>query len=202
MKVVIIILVLIVIGFGVAIGVGVARGGQSPSAGGGPPTRDGKIDEEALEDWDPPPMAALMGKIARPFAPKLLKKAVEISGQAGSDLEAGTSGTLPVEASKKDMRIARVSLVSGQAVKATYECLGGDGQTCPQAVCLCASGSSPAEDDMGDCPESWRKARRSGDGEHLACGREDAAVALVVYPQGGTIRIEPLVSEAATVSIR
>jgi hypothetical protein len=202
MKVVIIILVLIVIGFAVAIGVGVARGSQAPSASGGPPTRDGKIDEDALEDWEPPPMAALLGKVARPFAPKLLKSAVQVSGQAGSGLEGGTPGTLAVEPSKKDMRIARVSLVSGLAAKATYACIGGDGKTCPQTVCLCASGSTPAEDDVDDCPEAWRKARRSGDGEHLACDKDDAAVAMVVYPEGGVIRIEPLASDTATVSIR
>jgi len=202
MKVVIIILVLIVIGFAVAIGVGVARGSQPPSASGGPLTRDGKIDEDALADWEPPPMAALLGKVARPFAPKLLKKAVEISGQAGEGLSGGTPGTLAVEPSKKDMRIARVSLVSGLAAKATYECFGSDGKTCPQAVCLCTAGSSPSEDDLGDCPEAWRRAHRSGDGEHLACDKDDAAVALVIYPEGGAIKIEPMVSDAATVSIR
>lgn len=202
MKVVIIILVLIVIGFAVAIGVGVARGSQAPSASGGPPTRDGKIDEDALAEWDPPPMAALLGKITRPFAPKLLKSAVQVSGQAGEGLEGGTPGTLAVEPSKKDMRIARVSLISGLAAKATYECIGGDGKTCPQAVCLCSVGSGPSEDDMDDCPEAWRKARRSGDGEHLACAKDDAAVAMVIYPEGGVIKIEPIVSDAATVSIR
>jgi hypothetical protein len=202
MKLVIIILVLVVIGFAVAIGVGVARGSQTSSASGGPPTRDGKIDEDALADWEPPPMAALLGKVARPFAPKLLKKAVEISGQAGSGLDAGKPGALAVEPSKKDMRIARVSLISGLAVKATYECIGGDGQNCPQAVCLCASGSTPTEDDMDDCPEAWRKARRSGDGEHLSCDKDDAAVAMVVYPQGGVIKIEPVIGDTATVSIR
>jgi len=202
MKVVIIILVLIVIGFAVAIGMGVARGSQAPSASGAPPTRDGKIDEDALADWEPPPMAALLGKVAGPFAPKLLKSAVEVSGQAGSGLEGGRPGTLAVEPSKKDMRIARVNLVSGQAVKATYECIGGDGRTCPQTVCLCAAGSTPSEDDVDDCPEAWRKAHRSGDGEHLACDKDDAAVAMVVYPEGGVIKIEPIASDAATVSIR
>ena len=202
MKLVIIILVLIVIGFAVAIGVGVARGSQAPSASGGPPTRDGKIDEDALAEWDPPPMAALLGKVTRPFAPKLLKSAVQVSGQAGEGLQGGTPGTLAIEPSKKDMRIARVSLISGLAAKATYACFGEDGKTCPQAICLCSEGSRPAEDDMGDCPETWRKARRSGDGEHLACDKDDASVAMVIYPEGGVIKIEPRVSDKATVSIR
>jgi hypothetical protein len=202
MKLVIIILVLIVIGFAVAIGVGVARGSQAPSASGGPPTRDGKIDEDALEDWRAPPMAELLGKVTRPFAPKLLKSAVQVSGQAGEGLRGGRPGTLAVEPSKKHMRIARVSLISGAAAKATYECIGGSGKTCPQPTCLCVSGSRPDEDDVGDCPESWRKARRSGDGERLTCREDDDVVALVIYPEGGVIRIEPMASEAATVSIR
>jgi hypothetical protein len=202
MKLVIIILVLIVIGFAVAIGVGVARGAQAPSASGGPPTRDGKIDEDALADWKPPPMVALLGKVAGPFAPKLLKSAVQVSGQAGSGLEGGTPGSLVVEPSKKDMRIARVSLVSGLAVKATYVCVERDGRTCPQTVCLCAADTDPAEDDMDDCPETWRKAHRSDGGGRLACEKEDASVAMVVYPEGGVIKIEPMVSDAATVSIR
>jgi hypothetical protein len=100
------------------------------------------------------------------------------------------------------MRIARLTLVSGLAAKATYDCIGGDGKTCPQAVCLCSSGSRPSEDDLDDCPDSWRKARRSGDGEHLACRKDDDAVALVIYPQGGAIRIEPMASKTSTVSIR
>lgn len=147
-------------------------------------------------------MAELLGKVARPFAPKLLKSAVQVSGQAGSGLEGGKPGMLAVEPSKKDMRIARVSLVSGLAAKATYQCIGGEGRTCPQDVCLCVSRSSPNEDDVDDCPEAWRKARRSGDGEHLTCRKDDDAVALVIYPEGGAIKIEPMVSETATVSIR
>lgn len=201
MKVVIIILVLIVIGFAVAIGVGVARGGQAPSENGAPPTAaNGEIDEDALEDWEPPSMADVMGKLARPFAPKLLKSPVEISGQAGSGLQAGTAGRYDVESSKKDMRIARLSLVAGSAAKATFECRGEEkeGQNCEQAVCLC-SGTNLEEDDVDECPDPWLKARtKTG---KFICRDDDNASALIVYSGGGVIEVEPVAGDAATVSI-
>lgn len=201
MKVVIIILVLIVIGFAVAIGVGVARGGQAPSESGAPPTAaNGEIDEDALEDWEPPSMAELLGKLARPFAPKLLKSPVEVSGQAGSGLQTGTAGRYEVEPSKKDMRIARLSLVAGAAAKATFECKGEEkeGQNCEQVVCLCAA-KTLEEDDVDDCPDPWLKARtKTG---KFICRDDDDATALVVYSGGGVIEIEPVTGDTATVSI-
>jgi hypothetical protein len=198
MKVVVIILVLIVIGFAVAIGVGVARGGQGPSAGGGPPTRNGEIDEDALETWEPPSAAKVMNTLAAPFAPKLLKRPVEISARTGAD-----ASRFDVEASKKDMRVARLNLTAGSAARVTYVCLPRDGRTCPQTVCLCARGSNFDANDFEDCPDSWRKARTSGDGERLLCPGDghDDAVSLVVYPESGTISLEPLVSEAATLQL-
>uniref|UniRef100_B0T1E5 Uncharacterized protein n=1 Tax=Caulobacter sp. (strain K31) TaxID=366602 RepID=B0T1E5_CAUSK len=203
MKVVIIILVLIVIGFAVAVGVGVARGGQEPSASGAPPTAaNGEIDEDALEDWKPPSVAEVMGKLARPFAPKLLKSPVQVSGQAGSGLQSGVAGRYDVDPSKKDMRIARLSLVAGTAALATFKCHGDEkeGQTCEQAVCLCASGKAFDEDDVDDCPDPWRRARTKGD--KVICRDGDDASALVVYSGGGVIEVEPVAGAAATVSIR
>ena len=203
MKVVIIILVLIVIGFAVAIGVGVARGGQAPSESGAPPTdANGEVDADALEDWVPPPMADVMSKLARPFAPKLLKSPIEVSGQAGSGLQTGTAGRYDVEPAKKDMRIARLSLVAGAAAKATFECKGEEkeGQNCEQTVCLCDSGRKLDEDDVDDCPDPWLKARtKTG---RFICRDDDNATALVVYSGGGVIEVEPVAGDAATVSIR
>ncbi len=202
MKVVIIILVLIVIGFAVVVGVSVARSGQAPSDSGAPPTAaNGEVDLDALEDWEPPSMAELLGKIARPFAPKLLKSPVEVSGKAGSGLQMGTAGRYDVEPSKKDMRIARLSLVAGAAAKATFECKGEEkeGQKCKQTVCLCAS-KTLVEDDVDDCPDPWLKARtKTG---KFICRDDDNATALVVYSGGGVIKIEPIAGDTATVSIQ
>ena len=201
MRLVIIILVLVVIGFAVAIGVGVARGGQSPSAGGGPPTRNGEIDKDALETWSPPPMAGLLGKLMSPFAPKLLKAQVEISGQAGSGLQGDTPGRFEVEPATKDMRIARLRLISGAAAKAVYDCVEQDGRTCPQTVCLCASSSTLDAGDVDDCPSAWLRARRPEGSDRLQCKKDDDAVALVIYREGGAISVMPLAGESATVSI-
>lgn len=205
MKVVIIILILIVIGFAVAIGVGVARSGHPPSDDGGPRTEaNGELDMDALEEWEPPSMATVIGKLGAPFAPKLLKRPVRVSGQAGSGLEAGTPGSLAAATSKKDMRIARLRLLSGTAAMVTYEgCKEDvDGRTCPQVVCLCDLGMTFDADDVDDCPDPWLKARRAPDDQLKCRDEKDDAGALIVYPEGGTIKIEPLVSDAATVQIR
>jgi hypothetical protein len=111
MKVVIIILVLIVIGFVVAIGVAVYRATTPPAppAAHGPPTTSAaRSTRTRWRTWEPPPMAEAMGKLSRPFAPKLLKKAVEISGQPGSGLAGDKPGQLPIGPSDKKMRVARL----------------------------------------------------------------------------------------------
>jgi hypothetical protein len=207
MKVVIIILILIVIGFAVAIGVGVARAVHPPADDGSPKVdASGKVDMEALEDWKPPSLAAVMGKLGAPFAPKLLKRAVRISGQAGSDQQGATPGTLAVEPSKKDMRLAKLRLLAGSAALVTYQGCREDeegGRTCPQVTCLCSLGMRFDPDDVDDCPEPWRKARTPEGGDRLECGAEDDdASTLIVYPEGGTIKIEPLAGDTATVQIR
>jgi hypothetical protein len=211
MKVVIIILILIVIGFAVAIGVAVYRATTPPappSAHGPPTSSDGKIDEDALANWEPPDIARLMGKVTRPFAPKLLKKAVEISGQAGSGLESDKPGELLIERSKKKMRIARLRLVAGQAAIATYQCGSIEkpddaeqGETCPQAVCLCPEDAVLESDDAEACGDPWRNARAIGDGK-LRCRKNDNDVSAVIYKRGGLIAITPISGESATVSIR
>jgi hypothetical protein len=212
MKVVIIILILVVIGFAVAIGVAVYRATAPPAppSAHGPPTNSrGEIDEDALADWEPPPMAALMGRLSRPFAPKLLKKAVEISGKPGSGLEGDQPGTLPVDQSDKKMRIARLRLLSGQGAVARYECgpprnppEAGDEETCPQVVCLCPEGAIPEEGDIKDCGTSWRNARsKTGDGL-VHCRAKDDDVSAVIYRRGGRIEITPMGDQSSTVSIR
>jgi hypothetical protein len=210
MKVVIIILVLVVVGFAAAIGVAVYRANEppAPSAAHGPPTNsEGQIDEDVLADWEPPPMAALMGRLSRPFAPKTLKNAVEISGQAGSGLEGDKPGELPIGRADKKMRIARLRLVAGQAAVATYHCADrqkeGDeeqGETCPQAVCLCPEGAVLDEDDVSACGDPWRNARAIGDGK-VRCRKNDNDVSAVIYRRGGVIAITPMGGETATVSI-
>ena len=199
MKVVIIILILIVIGFAVAVGVALYRATTPPappSAHGPPTSSDGKIDEDALATWEPPPMAAVMGGLSRPFAPKLFKKAVVITEQTGE---------LPVPSADKGMRIARLRLLTGQGAVVTYRCEESDdedrrGETCPQVVCLCHDETVLDEDDVEACEEPWRKARASGD--TFVCRDKDDDVSAVVYRDGGAITVASMREGAVEVSVR
>lgn len=205
MKVVIIILILVVIGFVVAIGVAVYRATTPPappSAHGPPTNSQGEIDEDALADWEPPSMAAVMGRLSRPFAPKVFKKTVmvEFAGAAG---EGGDeSQATPVPAADKDMRIARLRLLAGRGAVATYVAtFPGEGETSPQPVCLCSQGSLLEADEVDDCEEAWRKARATSDDKFL-CRAKDDDVSAVIYRSGGTITVKPMGEQAVTVSIR
>ena len=205
MKVVIIILVLIVIGFVVAIGAAVYRASTPParpSAHGPPTTSGGEIDEDALETWEPPPMAEVMGRLSRPFAPKLLKKTVELTGQPGSGLAGDTPGELSIAPSSKKMRIARLRLVEGRGAVATYVCEPtGKGETCNQVVCLCHENAVLEGDDVKACKDPWRNARAIGD-DRFRCHENDDDVSAVIYQRGGVIQVTPMGENAATVSIR
>lgn len=205
MKVVIIILVLIVIGFAVAIGVAVYRATTPPappSAHGPPTSSDGKIDEDALATWEPPPMADLMGRLSRPFAPKLLKETVELTGQPGSGLGGDKPGELSLAPSDKKMRIARLRLVEGRGAVATYDCEAREeGETCDQVACLCHEDTVLGEDDVEACEEPWRNARAIGD-DKFRCRKDDDDVSAVIYRQGGVILVAPMGDNPAKVSIR
>lgn len=203
MKVVIIILILIVIGFAVAIGVAVYRATTPPAppSAHGPPTgSNGEIDKDALADWDPPPMAAVMGKLSRPFAPKLFKTAIKVTVQAGSE------GAQPIPPADKNMRIARLRLITGLGAVVTYSCedktdeKGREGETCPQVACLCHDKTVLDEDDVDDCEEPWRNARASGD--KFVCRDKDDDVSAVIYRDGGALVVKPIGEQAVEVSVR
>ena len=203
MKVVIIILILIVIGFAVAIGVAVYRATTPPAppSAHGPPTgSDGKIDEDALAKWEPPPMAAVMGRLSRPFAPKLFKQATTVTGEAGAD-----SAPLAIPPADKGMRIARLRLITGLGAVVTYRCEesddeGREGETCPQVACLCHENTVLEEDDVEACEEPWRNARASGG--KFVCREKDDDVSAVIYRDGGAIVVTPMREETAQVSVR
>ncbi|MEJ2817840.1 hypothetical protein [Caulobacter sp. CCG-8] len=201
MKIVIIILILIILGFVVAIGVAVYRATTPPappSAHGPPTDSNGNIDEDALADWEPPSMAAVMGSISRPFAPKLFKKAEVVEFPAGQDRG---SRTVSVPAADKDMRMARLRLIQGRGAVATYTVLApGQGETSPQAVCLCAENTRLDEDEVDDCGDAWRKVRRSGD--QFLCRAKDDDVSAVIYRSGGVIEIKPLGDQPLEVTVR
>ncbi len=205
MKVVIIILILVVIGFVVAIGVAVYRATTPPappSAHGPPTNSQGEIDEDALADWEPPSMAAVMGRLSRPFAPKVFKQAVvvEFAGAAG---EGGDEPkATPVPAADKDMRIARLRLLAGRGAIADLRGhVPREGETSPQPVCLCSPGPLLEADEVDDCEDAWRKARATSDDKFL-CRAKDDDVSAVIYRSGGAITVKPMGEQAVTVSIR
>lgn len=202
MKIVIIILILIVLGFVVAIGVAVYRATTPPappSAHGPPTDSNGNIDEDALADWEPPSMAAVMGSISRPFAPKLFKKAEVVEFPAAEDRK---SQTVSVPAANKDMRMARLRLIVGRGAIATYTVLApGQGETSPQTACLCAENTLVDEDEVDDCGDAWRKARKAGDGKFF-CRAKDDDVSAVIYRSGGVIEIKPLGDQSVEVTVR
>jgi hypothetical protein len=205
MKVVIIILILIVVGFVVAIGVAVYRATTPPAppSAHGPPTgSDGKIDEDALAEWEPPSIAKVMGKLSRPFAPKLFKEAVEVTGRAGSGLAGDKPGEVQVPPADKGMRIARLRLIEGKGAVAIYQCVPTqEGETCPQRVCLCPENRILETDEVSECEEPWRKARAIGD-DQFRCREKDDDVSAVIYRLGGTILVTPMGEQPARVSVR
>lgn len=205
MKVVIIILVLIVIGFAVAIGVAVYRATTPPappSAQGPPTDSDGKIDEDALADWKPPSMAAVMAKLSRPFAPKVFKKTVDVTLLAEGEQGGAKSEIVQVPAADKDMRIARLRLIAGQGAIATYTALlPGDGQTSPQHVCLCPENMLLDADEVEICGDPWLNARPASD-DKVRCREKDDDVSAVIYRSGGVIEITPLGEQQVRLTVR
>jgi|GEM_PF-1333039 len=205
MKVVIIILILIVIGFAVAIGVAVYRATTPPpppSAHGPPTDSEGNIDEDALADWKPPSLADAMAKLSRPFAPKVFKKAMDVTVQKDSEEDGAKSEIVQVPPADKDMRIARLRLIMGQGAIATYTApIPGEGQKSPQHVCLCFEGTLLDADEVEACGKPWLDARPAGD-DKVRCREKDDDVSAVIYRSGGVIEVTPLGDQQVKLTVR
>ena len=183
MRTVIIALVVIVVGFTAVVVWGMARdregesGSSSAQTGGPPPMRDGEVDEDRLEDWEPPAIGEALNAVLAPFAPKLKldRPQVSVAG-TGTDQRA-------VPPSDDDIRVARVTLIAGDVIRVTNVCVPGKDRKCPQTTCLCRPGANLARDEVrGRCGNDWLR-RRSG-----GCrAGEDDRVGLVVYREGGTL---------------
>jgi len=182
--------VLIVLGVAfaavVAFGVALPRQGErqpTQMSDGAPPMEHGEVDEDALEDWDPPSLGTVMARVFSPFAPKL--KLARPTVQAGANPLAPELRYAPRDegAGTNDMRIARVEWRSGSPMLVRHNCSRDDG--CPETVCLCPSGGDYDEDLFEGCDDSWTK-RRKHDGR-LRCRDGDDAGSLVIYREGGII---------------
>lgn len=197
MRLVLVILVLVAVGFALTIGLGVS-GGSGPGDGsnGAPPTKaNGEVDEDRLEDWQPPSLADGLNSLLSPFAPGL-----ELA-QPHVALAAGSTGNRAVPRAGDDMRIARLRLTQGLGAVVTATCLPAKGRTCPQSACLCRPGAVVDESVVGACPEPWRKARRGGDGR-IRCRDDDDEGRLIAYPEGGALQATPLGNGGADLDIR
>lgn len=173
MRLFFIILVLVAITFGAVVVYGV-RHKESPEAGksgsGAPRASGGKLDEDDLEDWEPPnlgPLATLSGK----FGPsiKLDPARVELSENGTADVS--------VPAKDEKVRIARITLESGRLVQVTARHNGGEDD---DVTCLCGPKGAPVAIGMFQgCPPRWVAQQQRE-------GCEDKA-SLPFGPEGGTI---------------
>jgi len=189
-RVLVIVLIVLGIAFAGVVIFGMARdrdGARQPTqmSNGAPPTdEDGDVDEDALEEWDPPSASEAMAKLFSPFAPriKLDPPAFDVGDNALSPTRRGVPRDRG--AGKDDMRIARIRWVSGAPVLATHDCSRDEG--CPEKICLCPGGATYDEDRFDGCPEGWIRRRRASD-DKLRCRAGDEAGSLVIYREGGSI---------------
>lgn len=175
MRLLIIILVLVGVAFAAVIAFGSLR---SPESGNPPPS-----DQEALEEkgWDDPPdWTVAMNAVMSPFAPGLEMNPSRVSVNAGAEVERRAP------AADEDLRIARLALTAGRGIAVEYDCREEEGRSCPQKACLCPSGATFTDAEIGDlCTDGWEKRRKSGGG--VRCGAEDAEASIVIYPEGGKL---------------
>jgi hypothetical protein len=75
--------------------------------------RDGELDEDALEDWDPPSLGPVVGSLSKKFVPPIDLENPEVSVGGLST----ASRTVPPSDVK--LRIARLALVGGQSARIT-----------------------------------------------------------------------------------
>ncbi len=196
MRLVIIVLVVIAIGFAVTIGWGLA-GGPGPRDGsdGAPPTRaNGEVDEDRLEDWQPPSLVEAMNGLLAPFAP-----ALDLA-QPHLAMSAGGTANRTVPAAATDLRLARLHLTAGLGARITLACVPAAGRSCPQSLCLCRPGTALDESLLDGCPKAWRKARRENG--RIRCREGDADGQLLAYPEGGALQAGPLGNGGAELDIQ
>ena len=189
MRLLIVILVLVGVAFAAVIAFGSLR---SPDSGNPPPS-----DQEALEEkgWEPPDWAAAMNAVMSPFAPGLEMTPARVSVNAGAEVERRAP------AADEDLRMARLALTSGRGIAVEYGCRDGEGRSCPQKACLCPSGATFTDAEIGDlCTDGWEKRRRTGGG--VRCRAEDSEATIVIYPEGGKLVFRPLGTGAATAEFR
>lgn len=194
MKVLIVVLVLIAFGFTATIVYGVARtqpgtstGANGQLSGAPPTTKDGEVDQDALENWRPPNLLQSFGGIGRRFS-----KGIEIDrptvtlGGYGADQRAVPS------ADTKKPRIAKLALASGTLVQVIATQPGKD----DAGICLCLDGAHPTIQEQQLCGSSWLS-QRIKDG---TCQSGADSNNLAFDPAGGQLRFRTI--RPATVQVQ
>jgi hypothetical protein len=159
---------------------------RAPSAHGPPTTSDGKIDEDALATWEPPPMAAVMGK---PVAPVRAETAEE--GRRVGSTRLRLAGELPGQRRSvlRQGHAHRPSAPGRRVLAAivTYRVRSprtGRARPATQVACLCHDKTVLQGGDVEACEEPWRKARAIDD-DKFVCRENDDDVSAVIYRRAG-----------------
>jgi hypothetical protein len=194
MKVLVIVLVLIAVGFAATIVYGVARTqpATSTSADGrssGPPptTKNGDVDQDALEDWQPPDLIQAFSGIGQRFSKGIAVDRPTVTlGVNGADQRPVPS------ADTKNPRVAKLALTSGALAQVVAIQPGKDGA----AVCLCTKGAQPTFQERSLCSARWL-ARQIGP---QGCADDGDTNSLAFDPAGGRLEFHTL--RPATVTVQ
>jgi hypothetical protein len=174
MKAVLIVLAIVAAAFVAVIVYGANRDdtATTPASGSAPPMRGGELDEDALEDWDPPSLGPVVGSLSKRFVPPIEVQDPEVSVGGLST----ASRTVPPSDDK--LRVARLQLVGGQSARITAAQPDEDDAT----LCLCRPHRAIVESDLAGCSDRWVARQRAHDCED---GADQGS--LVFKERGGTL---------------
>jgi hypothetical protein len=159
MKAVLIVLAIVAAAFVAVLVYGANRDepATTTASGSAPPMRGGELDEDALEDWDPPSLGPVVGSLSKKFVPPIELENPEVSVGGLST----ASRTVPPSDDK--LRIARLALVAGQSARIIASQPGEKDAT----LCLCRPHRAIVESDLSGCSDRWiakQRARNCEDG--------------------------------------
>lgn len=149
-----------------------------------PPMKDGKVDEDALSDWKPPNIAALIANYGSYFAPH-----ADFGVKSPITVDAGTSRRITALKSKNDVDIAKIAIAGG-GLLVTYDCKHKDDSSCSQTLCLCTAGSALTSTAVAFCHDDsqWKQSASTG----VCTDRERQEGSVVVYPEARDVNLTPL----------
>jgi len=184
MRIAIIILVVVVVAF-VAVLLLAHNGGIKVAGFNPPPTNsDGSVDEDALSDWKPPSLAAMISNAGSSFAPH-----ADFGAKSPITVDAGASRRITALKYRNDVDIAKVSITAGGLLIA-YECKHKDDSSCSQTICLCTAGSALTSTAVAFCHDDsqWKQSASTG----VCTDKERQEGSVLVYPEARDVTLIPL----------